>query len=64
MKTYNLSSVPTYRKPLVMALIQAGDMFSDGFDTVENLDTLARDLLDLIQTQDMLTPHALPVAHD
>lgn len=64
LKDYHLATVPAYRKPLVIALIQASDMFTDGCDTVENLDALARDLLDLIQECDMLTQHALPVPHD
>ena len=68
MKEYDLSSVPEYRRPVIEELVCATDVFSSGFDTVENIDGVAVRIFDLIVSQHLLDAHLraniLPESHD
>ena len=67
-KTYNLETLPAYRRPVVEELIIATEVFADGMDTPENLDGVAKRIFDVIVEQHLLDAHLranlLPESHD
>ena len=56
-KTYDMSNIPAYRKPIVEELIVATEMFLDDYDTPENLDAVAVRILDKIVERHILDAH-------
>ena len=56
---YDLQSIPEYRRPLAEVLIAGGDLWvdGDGYDTPENIDKLACDILNVVQANNMLAQH-------
>ena len=43
-KKYDMSEVPEHLRPVVECLINATEVFQDGYDTIENLVSVAEDI--------------------
>lgn len=56
-KMYDLSKIPDYRKPVIEELICGSDIFTDEYDTPENLDAMAVRIFDIIVEQHLLDAH-------
>ena len=56
-KSYDLSEIPAYRKPVIEELIISTEFFRDGFDTPENLDGVAQRIFHVITDQHLLDAH-------
>lgn len=43
-KKYDMSEVPEQLRPVVMCLIDATEVFQNGYDTIENIVSVAQDI--------------------
>lgn len=43
-KKYDMNAVPEHLRPVVECLITATEVFQDGYDTIENLLTVAEEI--------------------
>ena len=53
-KTYSMQSIPKWIRPLIEELILGSDIFTEDFDTPENLLSLAKDILKTIDDNNVM----------